>query len=102
MSNTEPLRIVSLQPSISIALDCLGKLGLLVGCTRYCLEALPHLSQRSVAVVHDSWSTTSEEITALRPDLVIASVPYRQESLAAILKAGPPALVQHWMVEIYL
>jgi len=103
MSNAEPLRIVSLQPSISIVLDCLGKLGLLVGCTRYCLEALPHLSQRSVAVVHDSWSTTSDEITALRPDLVIASVPYRQESLAAILKAGHPvlALAPHCLADIY-
>jgi iron complex transport system substrate-binding protein len=43
-------------------------------------------------VVRDSWSTSAEELLAVRPDLVIASVPYRNESLAAILKAGCPVL----------
>jgi iron complex transport system substrate-binding protein len=86
------MRIVSLQPSVSIVLDHLGKLDLLVGCTKYCVEALPQLRSREIRVVRDSWSTTMEEITALRPDLVIASVPYRQESMTAILKAGYPVL----------
>ena len=97
------MRIVSLQPSVSIILDQLGKLDLLAGCTRYCLDAVPVLRSRQIAVVRDSWSTTVNELTALRPDLVIASVPYRQESLTAILKAGCPvlALAPHSLADIY-
>jgi iron complex transport system substrate-binding protein len=40
---------------------------------------------------------------ATRPDLVIASVPYRMESLAAILKSGLPvlALAPHSLADIY-
>ena len=86
------MKIASLQPSISIILDRLGRLDVLAACTRYCLEAVPALRDRGLAVVRDSWSTSSEELLSARPDLVIASVPYRQESLAAILKAGCPVL----------
>src|ERR1700710_1697912 len=86
------LRIAALQPSISIILDRLGALGSLVACTRYCIEAVPGLAQRPVTVVKDSWSCTTDEILAARPSLVLASVPYRMESLAALLKAGCPVL----------
>jgi iron complex transport system substrate-binding protein len=86
------VKIASLQPSVSIILDRLGCLDALVACTRYCLDAVPALRQRPIAVVHDSWSTKAEELLPLRPDLVIASVPYRKESLEAILKAGCPVL----------
>lgn len=96
------MKIASLQPSVSIILDRLGCLDSLVACTRYCLEAVPLLRERMVAVVRDSWSTSAEELLAVRPDLVIASVPYRQESLAAILKAGCPvlALAPHSLADI--
>src|ERR1700748_1029378 len=86
------MRIVSLQPSISITLERLGCLDSLVACTRYCLEAVPALRDRGLPIVHDSWTTTTDELSAIKPDLVIASVPYRNESLAAILKAGLPVL----------
>jgi iron complex transport system substrate-binding protein len=86
------LRIAALQPSVSIILDRLGALDTLVACTRYCVEAVPALAQRSVTVVKDSWSCTTEEILAARPSLVLASVPYRMESLAALLKSGCPVL----------
>ncbi len=101
------MRIVSLQPSITIILDRLGCLDSpgtvqLIACTRYCLAAVPTLRDRQLVAVHDSWSTTADEILALRPDLVIASVPYRNESLAAILKAGCPvlALAPHSLADI--
>lgn len=96
------MKIASLQPSISIVLERLDCLDLLMACTRYCLEAIPALRGRRLAVVHDSWSTTAEELLAVRPDLVIASVPYRNESLAAILKAGCPvlALAPHCLADI--
>lgn len=96
------MKIVSLQPSISIVLDRLGCLDSLVACTRWCLAAVPELRSRPVAVVQDSWSTTADELLAIRPDLVIASVPYRNESLAAILRAGCPvlALAPHSLADI--
>lgn len=96
------MKIVSLQPSISIVLERLACLDLLAACTRYCLEAVPALREFGLPVVHDSWSTTAEELLAAEPDLVIASVPYRHESLAAILKAGCPvlALAPHSLADI--
>jgi iron complex transport system substrate-binding protein len=97
------LRIAALQPSISITLDRLGALDSLVACTRYCVEAVPALAQRSITVVKDSWSCTTDEILAARPSLVLASVPYRMESLAALLKAGCPVvtLAPHSLADIY-
>ena len=97
------MKIVSLQPSVSIILERLGRLDALIACTRYCIDAVPALRELPVAVVRDSWSTTADELLALRPDLVIASVPYRMESLAAILKAGCPvlALAPHTLADVY-
>jgi iron complex transport system substrate-binding protein len=86
------IRIASLQPSISITLDRLGCLDTLVACTKYCVDALPFLHNSGVHIIHDSWSASTEEILQTSPDLVLASVPYRMESLAAILKAGCPVL----------
>jgi iron complex transport system substrate-binding protein len=97
------LRIAALQPSISITLDRLDALDTLVACTRYCIEAVPALAERSITVVKDSWSCTTEEILSARPTLVLASVPYRMESLAALLKAGCPVLTlaPHTLADIY-
>jgi iron complex transport system substrate-binding protein len=39
-------------------------------------------------IVADSWTSKSAEILAARPDLVIASVPYREAAVVEILKAG--------------
>ena len=96
------MKIASLQPSISIILERLGRLDALVACTRYCLAAVPALRERPITIVRDSWSTRTEELLAAHPDLVIASVPYRQESLAEILKAGCPvlALAPHSLADI--
>ncbi|HZD47710.1 MAG TPA: ABC transporter substrate-binding protein, partial [Silvibacterium sp.] len=69
------LRILSLQPSVSLILQSLGRLDVLAGCTRYCLAAVPKLLSRGLAVVRDSWSSDADEIVAFSPDLVIASVP---------------------------
>jgi iron complex transport system substrate-binding protein len=92
LSLAPPLRIASLQPSITLTLERLGRLDLLVACTRYCVEALPELRGLPVRVIADSWSSTAQELLDARPNLVIASVPYREESLSAILKAGCPVV----------
>ncbi len=106
------MRIASLQPSVSITLAALGRLDDLCACTRFCLEALPELAARNLPVLHDSWSfgahphdlkTDSAGVLAARPDLLIASVPYRLETLAAILRSGLPvlALAPHTLADIF-
>src|SRR6201998_2893826 len=97
------LRIAALQPSISIILDRLGALDQLVACTRYCVEAVPALGQRSITLRNDSWACTTDEILAARPTLVLACVPYRMESLAALLKSGCPvvSLAPHTLADIF-
>jgi len=88
-----PQRVASLQPSISVTLRDLGLLDRLAACTRYCRDVCPELAATGCAVVDDSWSAKAEEILAAKPDLVMASVPYRMESLAEIMKAGIPCLL---------
>lgn len=97
------MRILSLQPSITVIFERLNRLDHLCACTRYCLEAVPSLAGHNLPIVHDSWSAKTEDILPLRPDLVLASVPYRQESLTAILKAGVPVLLlaPHSLADIY-
>lgn len=92
MNTAPPLRIASLQPSITLTLERLGALDSLVACTRYCVAALPQLADMRLAIIADSWSASAEEILATQPNLVLASVPYRVESLTAILKSGCPVL----------
>ncbi len=97
------MRIVSLQPSITLTLAALNRLETLCGLTKYCLEALPELAALNLPILHDSWTANTAEIEACHPTLVIASVPYRMESLAAILKAGLPvlALAPHSLADIF-
>ncbi|MGC9293403.1 MAG: ABC transporter substrate-binding protein [Acidobacteriaceae bacterium] len=98
-----PLRIASLQPSITLTLEKLGALDMLVACTKYCVEAVPQLRTRPITVIADAWSTTAEGLLATRPNLVLASAPYRMETLAAILKAACPVLTlaPHHLAGIY-
>lgn len=87
-----PQRVVSLQPSITVTLRDLGLVDRLAACTKYCVDLCPELKNTNCTVVEDSWSAKAEEILSVRPDLVLASVPYRMESLAEIMKAGVPCL----------
>jgi iron complex transport system substrate-binding protein len=102
------VRIASLQPSITLTLAALDRLDALCAITKYCLEALPSLAARNLPILHDSWSFDKpgniETLLAARPGLVIASVPYRAESLAAILKSGLPVLTlaPHSLADIYV
>jgi len=98
-----PRRIVSLQPSATLVLRDLGKLELLVACTQYCVDVCPEIQQRNIAIVADSWTAQSEQIRELRPDFVIASVPYQEKSVIEILKANTPflALAPKKLADIY-
>jgi iron complex transport system substrate-binding protein len=87
-ANYTPRRVVSLQPSASVTLRDLGFLDRLVACTKYCADVCPEVADGSRLIVSDSWTAQTEQILAARPDLVLASVPYQLEAVAAILKAG--------------
>ncbi len=90
--NLIPQRVVSLQPSVTVTLRDLGLLDRLVACTKYCVDVCPEVLETGCIIVEDSWSAKADQIIAARPDLVIASVPYRLESVAEILKSGAPFL----------
>src|SRR5690242_8574588 len=90
--NLIPQRVVSLQPSVTVTLRDLGVLDRLVACTKYCVDVCPEVIETGCIIVEDSWSAKAEQIMAAKPDLVIASVPYRLESVAEILKTGAPFL----------
>jgi iron complex transport system substrate-binding protein len=81
-------RVVSLQPSATVALRDLGLLDRLVACTKYCVDVCPEVADGSRLIVSDSWTAQAEQILAARPDLVLASVPYQANAVAEILKAG--------------
>lgn len=83
-----PRRVVSLQPSATVILRDLGKLDLLVACTKYCAEVCPEVRNAGVQIVADSWTAHSEQIRSAHPDLVIAAVPYQEQALAEIMKSG--------------
>ncbi len=83
-----PQRIVSLQPSVTVILQALGKLDCLVACTRYCKDVCPEVMERPIVIVHDSWTADAAQILSAKPDLVIASVPYQEKSVVEILKSG--------------
>lgn len=98
-----PRRIASLQPSATAVLQALGKTEPLVACTRYCTDLYPELRDGKRAIISDSWTAKADEILAVKPDLVIASVPYQEKAFAEILKAGVPllALSPRTLADIY-
>ncbi len=87
-----PNRIVSLQPSVTAILRELGKLELLVACTKYCAAICPEIKERQITIVADSWTAQAQQVREVRPDFVIASVPYQEKSLTEVLKVGVPFL----------
>jgi len=83
-----PRRIVSLQPSGTVMLAAIGQLHRLVACTKYCVDLCPEVAGFGLATVSDSWTASKDQILAVRPDLVIAAVPYQEKAVVEILKSG--------------
>ncbi|HMK30785.1 MAG TPA: ABC transporter substrate-binding protein [Terriglobales bacterium] len=98
-----PHRVVSLQPSATVTINCLGLLDRLVACTRYCADVCPEVNDGHRILVHDSWTAQSAQILAAHPDLVIASVPYQEKAVAEILRSGISflGLAPHTLADIY-
>jgi iron complex transport system substrate-binding protein len=77
-----------LQPSATVIVDALGGLDRVVACTRYCAAVVPRIADGPRKILHDSWTADAKQIVAVGADLVIASVPFQEKSVAEILKAG--------------
>jgi iron complex transport system substrate-binding protein len=78
------LRIVSLAPSATSILCAMGARRLLVGVTKWCCDVAP---VAGLPRVGDCWHMESvADIVALRPTLVIGSVPYKQETVGKLLE----------------
>jgi len=82
---TKPgMRIVSLAPSATSILCAIGARRLLVGVTKWCCDVAP---VAGLPKVGDCWHMESvADIVALRPTLVIGSVPYKQETVGKLLE----------------
>jgi iron complex transport system substrate-binding protein len=104
VANHSLQRVVSLQPSATVALRDLGQLDRLVACTKYCVDVCPEVADGSRLIVSDSWTAQAEEILAVKPDLVLASVPYQSKAVAEILKSGVRflGLTPRSLADIYL
>jgi iron complex transport system substrate-binding protein len=102
-SDHTPRRIACLQPSATEILHALGKLDRVVACTKYCAAVVPEIAGKSVAILQDSWTADASEITRVRPDLVIAAVPYQEKAISEILRAGVRllALAPHSLSDIF-
>jgi iron complex transport system substrate-binding protein len=85
VANRRPeMRIVSLAPSATSILCAIGARRLLVGVTRWCCDVAP---VARLPQVGDCWRMESVgDIVALRPTLVIGSVPYKQETVGKLLE----------------
>jgi len=78
------MRIVSLAPSATSILCAMGARRLLVGVTKWCCDVAP---VAGLPQVGDCWHMEAvANIVALRPTLVIGSVPYKQETVGKLLE----------------
>ena len=78
------LRIVSLAPSATSILCAIGAKRALVGVTKWCSDVAP---VQDLPKLGDCWRMEAiEDILALKPTLVIGSVPFKQETVAKLLE----------------
>jgi iron complex transport system substrate-binding protein len=82
-------RIVSLAPNATSILFAIGAQRSLVGVSKWCSDVAP---VGRLARVGDCWKLDIREVAALRPSLIVGSVPFRAEVVAELLKL-PSAFV---------
>src|SRR5580698_3920583 len=85
------MRIVSLAPNMTAVLAELGAEDQLVGITRWCKEVLPPAKAHSLdhlTLFDDCWNADTAAVAALKPDLVIGSVPYRAKVVEDLIASG--------------
>lgn len=81
------MRIVSLVPSITLALYQLGLDDEIVGVTNYCIH--PKKSVDRLAKVGGTKNVDLQKVRALEPDLVIANTDEQRQETLKELEAGP-------------
>lgn len=93
-------RILSLAPSITAILFGIGAQDQLVGVSQHCKDLSPI---GDLPQVGDCWSATPEEVSALKPDLVIGALPYRQETMQKLITIGVPFFLTypHHLNDVY-
>jgi len=79
------VRIVSLAPSATSILFALGAQKQLVGVTRWCKDVA---AVNGLSELGDCWRCDPAAVAALKPSLVIGSVPYREEVVRGLLRRG--------------
>lgn len=78
------MRIVSLAPSATSILCAIGAKKAVVGVTKWC-KAVAHVDR--LPQLGDCWHMEGlDQILALRPTLVIGSLPYKQETVTKLLE----------------
>jgi iron complex transport system substrate-binding protein len=83
-NSQKKLRIVSLAPSATSILCAIGAKRSLAGVTIWCPDVAP---VHDLPKLGDCWRMESvDEVLALKPTLVIGSVPYKQETVAKLLE----------------
>lgn len=85
------MRIVSLAPNVTAILVELGAEDALVGITRWCKEVLPPAKAHALdhlVLFDDCWNADTAAVAALKPDLVIGSVPYRAKVVEGLIASG--------------
>jgi iron complex transport system substrate-binding protein len=82
--NDSKLRIVSLAPSATSIVCAIGAKKSLVAVTKWCPQVAP---VNGLPQLGDCWHMDGiSQILALRPSLIIGSVPYKQETVAKLLE----------------
>src|ERR1700683_1043356 len=76
------MRIVSLAPSVTSILLALGAGKELVAVTKWCKDVADTGTRPQVG---DCWKLDINEVMRLKPSMLIGSVPFAQETVAAIL-----------------
>jgi len=79
------LRIVSLAPSATSIVCALGAKKSLVGVTRWCRDVAP---VDGLPALGDCWRCDPDKVAALKPDLLLGSIPYKAETVDALLRRG--------------
>ncbi len=99
-----PQRVACLQPSATAILASIGRLDRVVACTKYCVDICPEVRDLGCTIVSDSWTAEAAQIEAVKPDLVIAAVPYQEKAVSAILKSGARflGLAPRTLADVYL
>lgn len=85
------MRIVSLAPNVTSILLELGASDALAGITRWCKDVVPADQFASLAGIpqfDDCWNADPAAVAALKPDLVIGSVPYRAQVVDGLVARG--------------